>query len=91
MVRIPRYWLPNFAMLNYGIIEWDACVTILMFLVAATAMLAASVQSHQLRKLLQELLPEILSKGLTTMLLPCTIVQGIFIIGHHPHIVNWHS
>jgi len=60
-------------MLNYGIIEQEAYVTILMCLVAAAAMLATSDQSHQLRELLQKLLPEILTKGLTTMLLPCTI------------------
>ena len=76
MVCVSRNQLPNFAMLNYGIIEWDACVAILMCLVTAAAVLAASDQSHQLRELLQELLPEILTKGLTTMLLPCTICTG---------------
>ena len=76
MVCVSRNQLPNFAMLNYDIIEWDACVIISMCLVTAAAVLAASDQSHQLRKLLQELLPEILAKGLTTMLLPCTICTG---------------
>ena len=73
---VQRNQLPSLAMLNYGIIEWDACVTISVCLVTVATVLVAPDQSHQLRKLLQELLLEILTKGLTTMTLPCTICTG---------------
>jgi len=65
-------------MLNCDIIERYACVTIvLMCLVAAAAMQAASVQFHQLHKLLQDILLEILWEGLTTMLHPCAFHTGL--------------
>ena len=38
--------------------------------------------------MLQELLKEILLESLTTMLLPCTSVQGFCIIAQHPHFSN---
>lgn len=76
MVCVSGYQLPNFAMLNCGIIERDACVITWVCLLATVTLLAASNRSHQLHELLQELLLEILKKGLTTMLLPCTFRTG---------------
>ena len=63
------------AILNYDIIEWEACVITMMFFITM------SVESTDVMSImLQDLLKEILLEGLTTMLLPCTFVQGIFII-----------
>lgn len=69
--------IQGLAILNYGIIEWEACVIIMMFFITV-AVEATAVMSI----MLQELLKEILLEGLTTMLLPCTSVQGICIITH---------
>ena len=69
--------IQGLAILNYGIIEWEACVIIMMFFITV-AVEATVVMSI----MLQELLKEILLEGLTTMLLPCTSVQGICIITH---------
>ena len=69
--------IQGLAILNYDIIEWEACVIIMMFFITV------AVESTAVMPImLQELLKEILLEGLTTMLLPCTSVQGICIITH---------
>lgn len=48
-----------------------------------------AIESMAVRSImLQKLLQEILLEGLTTMLLPCTFVQGIYIIAHLFSFVN---
>ena len=63
------------AILNYAIIEWEARVIIMMFFITV-AVESTAVMST----MLQEVLKEVLLEGLTTMLLPCTSVQGKYII-----------
>ena len=63
------------AILNYAIIEWEARVIIMMFFITV-AVESTAVMST----MLQEVLKEVLLEGLTTMLLPCTSVQGNYII-----------
>ena len=67
--------IQGLAILNYDIIEWEACVIIMMFFITV-AVESTAVMSI----MLQELLERILLEGLTTMLLPCTSVQGNYII-----------
>ena len=67
--------IQGLAILNYDIIEWEACVIIMIFIITV-AVESTAVMSI----MLQELLKEILLEGLTTMLLPCTSAQGICII-----------
>ena len=75
--------IQDLAILNYDIIEWEACVIIMMFFITV------AVESTAVRSImLQELLKEILLEGLTTMLLPCTSVQGICIIAQLFETVN---
>lgn len=66
----PRQPAAQLAILNYDIIEWDACVTILVCLAAVATLWIASSQSQPLRELLNILLSEIATKGLTTIFLP---------------------
>ncbi len=65
------------AILNYGIIEWEVCVITVMFFTTVAVESTAAVST-----MLQEILKEILLEGLTTMLLPCTSVQGKYSIAH---------
>ena len=75
--------IQGLAILNYDIIEWEACVIIMMFFITV------AVESTAVMPImLQELLKEILLEGLTTMLLPCTSAQGICIIAQLFEKVN---
>ena len=67
--------IQGLAILNYDIIEWEACVFTMMFFVTMPVESTGVIQI-----MLQELLKEILLESLTTMLLPCTFVQGNYII-----------
>lgn len=75
--------IQGLAILNYDIIEWEACVIIMMFFITVAVESTAAMSI-----MLQELLKEILLEGLTTMLLPCTSVQGICIVAQLFEIVN---
>ena len=75
--------IQGLAILNYDIIEWEACVIIMIFFITV-AVESTAVMSI----MLQELLKEILLEGLTTMLLPCTSVQGVCIIAQLFEKVN---
>ena len=68
---------PVLAILEYDIIEWEVVVFTIMCL-AALAAESASVWSTAV----QECLIGISLEGLTTILLPCTSVQGNYIIAH---------
>jgi len=63
--------IQGLAILNYDIIEWEVCV-ILMMIFTTVAVESTAAKSIMLQKLLERILLE----GLTTMLLPCTSVQG---------------
>ena len=76
-VRVLICQLSNFAILNYDIIEREVFIMLFMCLTVPVAE-SASIWSTMLR----EVLSEILLDGLTTMLLPCTLVQGNYIIAH---------
>ena len=67
--------IQGLAILNYDIIEWEVCV-ILMMIFITVAVESTAAESI----MLQEILARILLEGLTTMLLPCTSVQGNYII-----------
>lgn len=67
---MPRSQLPDYAIFNYDIIEWDACAILWICLITVAAVLAAFNQYHQVHKPYQELLIEIATKGLTTIHLP---------------------
>ena len=69
--------IQGLAILNYDIIEWEACVLTMMFFANMPVESTAVIPT-----MLQELLKEILLDSLTTMLLPCTSVQGFCIIAH---------
>ena len=75
--------IQGLAILNYDIIEWEACVIIMIFFITV-AVESTAVMSI----MLQELLKEILLEVLTTMLLPCTSAQGICIIAQLFEKVN---
>ena len=66
--------IQGLAILNYDIIEWEVCVILMIFTTVAVESTAAE------SIMLQEILERILLEGLTTMLLPCTSVQGNYII-----------
>ena len=67
--------IQGLAILNYDIIEWEVCVILMMIFITV------AVESTAAKSImLQELLERILLEGLTTMLLPCTSVQGNYII-----------
>lgn len=69
--------IQGLAILNHDIIEWEACVIIMMFFTTL-----AVESTEVMSTMLQELLKEILLEVLTTMLLPCTSVQGTCILAH---------
>jgi hypothetical protein len=75
--------IQDLAILNYDIIEREACVITMMFFVIVTSKWSAVTST-----MLQELLKEILLDGLTTMLLPCAFAQGTSIIAHMFEFVN---
>ena len=74
--------IQGLAILNYDIIEWEVCVILMIFTTVAVESTAAE------SIMLQEILERILLEGLTTMLLPCTSVQGTSIIAHLFENVN---
>jgi hypothetical protein len=67
--------IQDLAILNYDIIEWEASVIIMMFFITVAVESTAAMST-----MLQELLKELVLEVLTTMLLPCTSVQGTLII-----------
>ena len=67
--------IQDLVILNYDIIEWEASVIIMMFFITVAVESTAAMST-----MLQELLKEIVLEVLTTMLLPCTSVQGTLII-----------
>lgn len=75
--------IQGLAILNYDIIEWEVCV-ILMMIFITVAVESTAAESI----MLQEILERILLEGLTTMLLPCTSVQGDYIIAQICVICN---
>lgn len=77
---------PIFAMLEYVIIELANCV-----ITDFSSALCSDASLALTHTMLQRFLVEILQKGLTTMLLPYTSVQGILIIAYNAKRNNWHS
>ncbi len=69
--------IQGLAILNYDIIEWEACVIIMMFFITV-AIESTAVMSTMLHEILSGILLDVL----TTMLLPGTFVPGNVIITH---------